>query len=95
MNTKFEQIDVRFTRIDEKFAEIDARFISLEERQMEAMRNMQTELLSGFEAFSTGFTIRLRKIEVDQSNLDALLSGRVEVVEKRLREIEQRLGGAK
>src|SRR5436305_1858749 len=37
-------------------------------------------------------TLRLRKVEADQSNLDAALSGRVEILERRLGEIEQRLG---
>jgi hypothetical protein len=39
-------------------------------------------------------TLRVRKLEADQSNLDAALSGRVEILERRLGEIEQRLGGA-
>ena len=63
-----------------------------EERLTEAMRDMQTELLRGFAAFSQGQTIRLRKVEADQSNLDASLSGRVNVLEGRLLEIELRLG---
>ncbi len=61
----------------------------------EVMRDMQTELVRGFEAFTAAQTIRLRKVEADQSNLDAALSGRVEVLEKRLLQIEQRLGGAR
>jgi hypothetical protein len=60
----------------------------------EVMRNMQSELLRGFAAHSGGITLRVRKVEADQSNLDAALSGRVEILEKRLGEIEQRLGGA-
>ena len=58
----------------------------------EAMRDMQTDLLRGFTAFSEGQTIRLRKVQADQSNLDAALSARVNVLEKRLLEIELRLG---
>ena len=64
----------------------------LENTLVEKMRDMQTELLCGFAAFSEGQTIRLRKVEVDQSNLDAALSGRVNVVEARLRQIELRQG---
>src|ERR1017187_9725430 len=60
----------------------------------EVMRDMQSELLRGFAAHSGGITLRVRKVEADQSNLDAALSGRVEILEKRLGEIEQRLGGA-
>src|SRR5438270_3861770 len=64
----------------------------LENGLVEKMRDMQTELLRGFAAFSEGQTIRLRKVEVDQSNLDAALSGRVNLVEGRLRQIELRQG---
>jgi hypothetical protein len=56
------------------------------------MRVMQTELLRGFTSFSQGQTICLRKVEADQSNLDTALSGRVNLLEGRLLEIELRLG---
>jgi hypothetical protein len=65
---------------------------AMEARLTEAMRDMQTELLRGFAAFAQGQTIRLRKVEADQSNLDSALSGRVNVLEGRLLEIELRLG---
>ncbi len=48
---------------------IDDRMQKVEERLTEKMRDMQTELLRGFAAFSEGQNIRLRKVEVDQSNL--------------------------
>lgn len=64
-----------------------------EARLVETMREMQTELLRGMAAHSGSITLRIRKVEADQSNLDAALSGRVEILEKRLGEIEQRLGG--
>lgn len=64
---------------------------ALEERLIEHMRGMQTELLRGFASFSAGQTIRMRKLEADQSNLSYALSGRIEVLEERLLEIEQRL----
>ena len=80
-------------RLNEHFT---ARLQGLENglggRLVEKMRDMQTELLRGFAAFSEGQTIRLREVEVDQSNLDAALSGRVNVVEARLRQIELRQG---
>lgn len=59
----------------------------------EVMRDMQTELLRGMSAHSGSFGLRMRKVEADQSNLDASLSGRVDILEKRLGEIEQHLGG--
>jgi len=71
---------------------LSSQFKPLEERLTETMRDMQTELLKGFRAFSEGQTIRLRKVEADQSNLDAAMSGRMNVVEGRLLEIELKLG---
>jgi hypothetical protein len=72
--------------------ELKTHLEGMEQRLVEKMRGMQTELLRGFEAFSAGQTIRLRKVEADHSNLDAALSGRVNVLEDRLRQIELRLG---
>jgi hypothetical protein len=74
--------------------DLDSLEARLTENLTEAMRGMQTELLRGFAAFTEGQTIRLRKVEADQSNLDAALSGRVNVLERRLLEIELRLGKA-
>jgi len=76
-----EQLNARFDEIAHRFDEV-----------IEKMRDMQTELLKGFSAFSAGQTIRLRKLEADQSNLDAAMAGRMSVVEGRLLEIEMRLG---
>ena len=38
---------------------------AMEGRLVDKMRDMQTELLRGFAAFSEGPAIRLRKVEVD------------------------------
>jgi hypothetical protein len=80
---------------DPKMPATRADLLAVEHRIIEAVRDMQTELLRGFEAFSKAQTLRLRKVEADQSNLDAALSGRVDALEERLGQIEQRLGGAK
>ena len=56
------------------------------------MRDTQAELLRGFASFSETHALRLRKVEANQSNLDAALSGRVNVLEARLLQIELRLG---
>ncbi len=94
LDANFGRIDERFARIDERFAQVDEKFVEMEERLVEKMRDMQTELLRGFAAFTEAQTIRLRKVEADQSNLDSALAGRVAVLEKRLLEIELRLGRA-
>jgi hypothetical protein len=83
LDTNFGRIGEGLTRIDERvdkrFAEIDKRLAGIDKR---------------FAAFTEAQTIRLRKVEADQSNLDSALSGRVAVLEKRLLEIELRLGRA-
>jgi exonuclease VII large subunit len=86
LETMEARLEARLTRNTQTQLE------TVEARLTEAMRDMQTELLRGFAAFSEGQTIRLRKVEADQSNLDAALSGRVNVLERRLLEIELRLG---
>jgi hypothetical protein len=92
MDGKITAMDGRFTAMDGKIAAMDGRFVEMENRLIEKMRDMQTELLRGFESFSTAQTIRLRKLEADQSNLDTSLRGRVDVLETRLTQIELRLG---
>ena len=91
-------LDGKFGGLDGKFAEMETRFdgklTDLENRLVEKMRDMQTELLRGFESFSVAQTLRLRKVEADQSNLDTSLRGRMDVVENRLLQIEFRLGKA-
>jgi hypothetical protein len=71
---------------------LEGKFADMENRLVEKMRDMQTELLRGFESFSHSQTIRLHKLEVDHSNLDISLRGRVDVLENRLMQIELRLG---
>jgi flagellar biosynthesis/type III secretory pathway protein FliH len=97
LDAKFAEIDARFAAIDARFAEMEARFDAkleaLKNHLIEEMRAMQTEMLRGFASFAEVQTIRLRKLEADQSNLDASLSGRLRVVEERLLQIELRLGG--
>ena len=73
--------------------ELKKHLVAMEERLVERLRDMQKELLRGFEAFSASQVLRIRKVEADQSNLDAALSGRVDLLEKRLLQIELKLGG--
>jgi hypothetical protein len=88
-----EHVDTKIRALE---SGLEGRLVELEHglegRLVEKMHDMQTELIRGFAAFSEGQTIRLRKVEVDQSNLDAAPSGRVNVVEGRLRQIELRQG---
>jgi hypothetical protein len=89
-NRRVAEIEARLGETSRSMAEMEARLI---ERMTEIARDMQTELLRGIAAYSESTSIRMRKLEADQSNLDAALAGRMAIMEKRLFEIEQRLGG--
>ena len=90
------------TPIERRLEKIEAELESLPEvmRAMhdktvedltEVMRTMQTELLRGFAAFAEGMNIRLTKVEKSQTLLDESTSGRLRIIEERMRQIEQRL----
>jgi|SRR5262245_4336860 len=72
-------------------AKLDTKLEALTDTLTEKMRDMQTEILRGFEAWSAPQSIRLRKLEADQSNLDSSVSKRMDILETRLFEIEKRL----
>ena len=65
----------------------------LKDSLIERMRDMQTELLRGFSTYADGMGVRMRKIEADQSNLDAATRKRFEGIEDRLARLEKKLGG--
>ncbi len=75
--------------MDEKMKQA---FSAMKVERDEAFRNMQTELLRGISTYPGSLMVWLRKGESDQSNLDAAISGRVDILERRIVEIEQRLG---
>jgi len=87
-----EELKKYLTAMEERLTtRMDQRIEASEQRLVEKMRNMQSELLRGLRASSGAPVIRLRKLEVDQSNSDASLSDRLEIVETRLLEITERL----
>jgi len=92
VESKFAAVESKLAAVDSKFAEIRAEMVLMEDRLVEQMRDMQTELLRGFESFSVAQTLRLRKVEADQSNLDTSLRGRMDIMEARLLQIEFRQG---
>ena len=60
------------------------------EKTQEFVRDSQTELLRGFDAFSTAFHVRVRKLQADVSNIDAATDQRLTLIERRMFEIEKR-----
>jgi len=90
INGRMEAMETRINeRMDDRMHAMETR---INERMVETMRDLQTELLRGIAAYAESVTIRIRKIEADHSNLDAALSGRMDILERRLGQIEGRLG---
>lgn len=89
-----ELLDGRFDAFEKKIdAKLDERFDVSENRMTEVMRDMQSELLRGFATFAESYAIRLNKVEANQFDMDKVLSGRVQILEGRLHQIEMRLFG--
>jgi hypothetical protein len=57
----------------------------------ERIRDSQTEILKAFLPFQESSNLRLRLVETNLSNTDAVLTARMAVLERRLQEIEKRL----
>jgi len=87
LDTKLASLEGRIN------AKLDRRFEAFENHMTEVMRDMQSEFLRGFAAFSQSHTIRLNRVESNQLDMDKALSGRVQILEGRLLQIELRLFG--
>ncbi|MBV9611780.1 MAG: hypothetical protein JO091_04880, partial [Acidobacteriaceae bacterium] len=58
---------------------------------IEVICDMQTDLLRGFAAHNSAITIRMRKIEADQNNLEAAVSPRLTALEEQVTNLNMRL----
>jgi|GEM_PF-2109493 uncharacterized protein Yka (UPF0111/DUF47 family) len=57
----------------------------------EQIRDSQTEILKAFLPYQESTNLRLRVVETNLSNTDAVLTARMAVLERRLQEIEKKL----
>ena len=57
----------------------------------EQIRDSQTEILKAFLPYQESNNLRLRVVETNLSNTDAVLTARMAVLERRLQEIEKKL----
>ncbi len=82
-------------RLQEQKDELVAMIRETAAKQTESMhefvRDAQTELLRGFQAFATGYDTRLLKLNAEVSILDTATERRLVALERRLLEIEMRL----
>lgn len=70
---------------------VNTTLAAMEYRLMEDAHKTQSEAFRVFESVYERQDIRLRRLEVEQQNMDASMSGRIAIVERRLFEIEKRL----
>jgi exonuclease VII large subunit len=92
-----QRFDARLDSLEERMVRTFTSLIAktkteILEKTQEQVRDAQTELLRGFEAFIKGRDVQFRKLRADFSNLDAATDLRLKAVEDRLWQIEKRLG---
>jgi hypothetical protein len=84
---RFEASEQKLTAVVEGFEErLTAQVTAAENRTIEAMRDMQTEILRGIEAFARGNHARMNRIE----NAEASTTIRLAAIEERLLALETR-----
>ena len=93
MNTdeQFAQLNAKLDGLNTKVDALDAKVDAGQALLVEQMRDIQTEILRGFGAWTEAQTLRLVKVETDHKTLDATATQRLAIVETRLLEIEKRL----
>ena len=77
--------------LEELKVELKAEMGGLEDRLLEKMRDMQTELLRAFVPFQESSSLRMRNLEANTSNDITAVKGRMDIVERRLLQIEHKL----
>jgi hypothetical protein len=83
-----QRMDTRILEVEQRMG---TRMEQMEHRLQEFGRDIQTEMLRGFERYAQGMEIRTRKLEADLGNLNASESARLANVEFRVLEIEKKL----
>jgi len=75
----------------ELMAELEGILDSRDDRLREMIRDMQTELLKAFLPFQDNMQLRLRSLEIYVSNNDAWSKDRLDLLERRVTQIERKL----
>ncbi len=79
------------TRLDLRMGSLSDEMHALEERLSEQMRDMQTELLKAFLPWQQDVKIQFCELEVNTGNSVTAVKERMNILERRLWEIEKRL----
>lgn len=84
LESKIQSVEIRIEHLEKR---VDDRF----ERLSEQMRDMQTELLKAFLPWQEQVRVQFREIESNTSNSIAAVKERMNILERRLSEIEKKL----
>ena len=83
-----KRFDTRLGKVEERF---DNRLGEVERRLSEQLRDMQTEILKAFLPWQEQVRIQFRELEANTGNSVVAVKQRMDVMERRLGEIEKRL----
>jgi DNA anti-recombination protein RmuC len=83
-----KRFDTRLGKVEERF---DNRLGEFERRLSEQLRDMQTEILKAFLPWQEQVRIQFRELEANTGNSVVAVKQRMDVMERRLGEIEKRL----
>jgi tetrahydromethanopterin S-methyltransferase subunit G len=78
-------------RFEDRLGEVEERLGEVEERLSEQLRDMQTEILKAFLPWQEQVRIQFRELEANTGNSVFATKQRMEIMERRLGEIEKRL----
>jgi len=85
-------VEERLTGVEERLrAEIHETVREAEERLSEQMCDMQTELLKAFLPWQEQIRLQFRELEANTGNTVVSMKQRMDILERRLGEIEKRL----
>jgi hypothetical protein len=85
MNTEMRELEERIE------ARLDDRLKATEERLSEQIRDVQTELLKAFLPWQSQVQVQFREIEANTGNSIQAVKMRMDIMERRLLEIEKKL----
>jgi hypothetical protein len=89
VNGHFAEVDRRFADVNRRFDEVNARFADVDRRfdeEREAVRQIETNLLSAFHTWARTYEVRSRSVSSAVVGFDERLA----LIEERLAEVERR-----
>jgi hypothetical protein len=90
--TKQDLLDLQ-TQLQAQFqAQLQAQLTAAMDSMREFVRDVETHMLTAFHDWSQINTVRIRKLEADVSNTDAAAGVRLDSLEKRVTNLEKKMG---